>query len=587
MGKLKARTKLSILLVIPSILFSVATLFLAKGYLFDFFRETQQDSLKRVSAQIVHSLKGSIDQVNMLALDIEKRIQQDNSPENIRAVIDIITGNRSDFIRGITYLDETGTLMGSPDIYWEFFGEAEKKVIEKSVHKNEVGVYWSPHFYSLINRGNSSNPASIATKAIYNGKRYMGTLAIVVDLDKFISNTVITGGNYEIRTLLYDADGSLADRLDYQHFDENNQPLMQSEPELQTYASAQDWLAGRRMYYSVSEMAYHPGWKILVIGDVQKLESKFAPFSNNFAIVILFGVAGLFCIYFLVMWWFTKPLIHLIKGIRRVGTGDFEYRLDLKRKDEFGAVADELNRMSELIKNLILELNASNEKKRDYDFQVLLSQINPHFLYNTLNSIDMMMDTSSRKEVHRAMDLLVSLLKYGLDKNAPLRTLQEEFSYIETYVEILKIRYGCRFTCSLELPAGLRDVPVLKLLLQPLVENAVFHGLHPLKDRQGLLTLCVWKEDEVLLAEVSDNGVGMEEETVRNLLRTDQNGRTSIGIRNVHERIQLYYGETSGLEIVSRKGRGTTVIARIHPRWGKSLPEAVPQASTGRSQNDG
>ncbi len=575
MFKLQARTKLVILLVIPSIIFSFVIIHIAKGYLSDFFRQTQLDALKRVSEQIVYSLKGSIDQVNMLALDLEQRILQDNSADNVLDIIDIMTRNRSDFIRGIAYLSSKGEVMGYPEVYWEFFGEEEEKIINLSVHKNEMGVYWSPHFYSLINLGNSYNPASIATKAVYGKTGYAGTIAIVVDLDKFVSNTAIIGGNYEIRTLLYDADNTLADKVNAQNYLFNNESKLQSEAELQTYDSAVAYLNEKKLYYSVSEMAYHPGWKIMVIGDVQKLESKFTPFNNSFVIILVFGVAGLFCIYFGIMWWFTRPLVKITRGIRRVGTGDFDYRIEMKRGDEFGKVAEELNRMSETIKNLIRELNLTHEKKRNSDFQVLLSQVNPHFLYNTLNSIDMMVDVGKKSDVHRALEILVSLLKYGLDKRTQLRTLREEFDYIRKYVEILKIRYGSRFEYEMELPDALAETQILKLLLQPLVENAIFHGLHPVKDRRGVLSLKAGEGGGTLFIEVRDNGVGIPGDAIRDILEGKAAGGgdrekkpgtgTGIGVANVNERIQLYYGKSFGLDIKSSLDRETVVTVRIPP----------------------
>ena len=575
MFKLQARTKLVILLVIPSIIFSFVIIHIAKGYLSDFFRQTQLDALKRVSEQIVYSLKGSIDQVNMLALDLEQRILQDNSADNVLDIIDIMTRNRSDFIRGIAYLSSKGEVMGYPEVYWEFFGEEEEKIINLSVHKNEMGVYWSPHFYSLINLGNSYNPASIATKAVYGKTGYAGTIAIVVDLDKFVSNTAIIGGNYEIRTLLYDADNTLADKVNAQNYLFNNESKLQSEAELQTYDSAVAYLNEKKLYYSVSEMAYHPGWKIMVIGDVQKLESKFTPFNNSFVIILVFGVAGLFCIYFGIMWWFTRPLVKITRGIRRVGTGDFDYRIEMKRGDEFGKVAEELNRMSETIKNLIRELNLTHEKKRNSDFQVLLSQVNPHFLYNTLNSIDMMVDVGKKSDVHRALEILVSLLKYGLDKRTQLRTLREEFDYIRNYVEILKLRYGSRFEYEMELPDALAETQILKLLLQPLVENAIFHGLHPVKDRRGVLSLKAGEGGGTLFIEVRDNGVGIPGDAIRDILEGKAAGGgdrekkpgtgTGIGVANVNERIQLYYGKSFGLDIKSSLDRETVVTVRIPP----------------------
>lgn len=431
---------------------------------------------------------------------------------------------------------------------------------------SSIGVYWSKHFYSLINQGNSYNPASIVVKSVYDKKEYIGVIAIVVDLNRFLSNTAIYGGNYEIRTLLYDMDNTLADMLNSQVY-LNRPSMLISEDELQTYQSALEYLDKKGFYYSVSAMSYHPDWKVVAIGDVQKLESKFKPLNNSVLIVIIFGIAGLFCIYLAVLWWFTRPLIQLSKGIRQVGSGDFDYRIQMKRKDEFGNVADEFNRMSKMIKNLIRELNLANEKKRESDFKVLLSQVTPHFLYNTLNSIDMMVDVSPREDVHKAMEMLVSLLKYGLDKRDQLCLLQDEFDYIKKYIRILEFRYGSRFEYEVEGPGDLGGIKILKLILQPLVENAIFHGLHPLKDRKGSLKIHAWKENDLLVIEICDNGVGIPKDVLQGLLdekKPRENSRsTGIGLMNVHERIQLYYGPEYGLTITSTSNAGTAVLIRI------------------------
>ncbi len=564
--KLHARTKLVILLIIPSITFSLLIVNLSGKYLSDFFRGTQQETLSKVSEQITHSLKGSIDQINILAVDLEQRILTVRDKSDIREIIDILSKNRTDFIRGIAFVDINGTAVGSPRIYWDYFSEKEKSIIEDNRQKKSFGVYWSNHFYSLISQGNPYNAASIVVKPVYKDKQYAGSIAIVVDVNKFLSNTAIYGGNYEIRTLLYDRDNSLADTLNPQSYLEGNNRFI-SEDNLQSFESAIGYLDQNDFYYSVSSLPYHPYWKVVTIGNVQKLESKFKPLNNSVLIVLLFGITGLFFVYLIVLWWFTKPLVQMSRAIWQMGVGNFDYKISMKRNDEFGRVAGEFNRMSGLIKDLFQKLNEANEKKRESDFQALMSQVNPHFLYNTLNSIDIMVDASSKQDVHNAMEMLINLLKYSLNKEGRMSTLEDEFHYIRNYITLQKIRYGNRFEFDIMEPGELSGVKILKLILQPLVENSIFHGLNPLIGRKGYLKIEAWKDKKDLLIKVSDNGVGIPEEALNQVLSGEKvyrsSSSTGIGLVNVHERIQLYYGEEYGLTVKSILDAGTEIIIKV------------------------
>lgn len=248
--------------------------------------------------------------------------------------------------------------------------------------------------------------------------------------------------------------------------------------------------------------------------------------------------------------------------------GNLDYSFPIDRKDEFGELALEINRMLRRIKQLIYDLRETEEKKRRADFQVLLSQINPHFLYNTLNTIDMLIDFGDKRELHQVMLVLTRLLKYGLDRSTDLRPLREELHNISDYLYILSVRYGNRFTFEVADPGELAEVPVLKLVLQPIVENAVFHGIHPLVDRPGKLAVSVISQGNDIEIRIADNGVGMTPEKmaeIKQLLKEEGTGKgQSIGLFNVHKRIQLYYGMNYGLHIEPGITVGTTVIVKLN-----------------------
>lgn len=560
----KTRTKLIVLLVIPSVIFSVILLSVFQMYLKNFLRETQENSMQRISEQMMYSLKGSMDQITILVLDLEQKVLKNNNDDNIKEIMDVLSKNRSKYIRGICFMSQDGETIGYPEVYWDMFAEREKKIIEENKRNSSIGIFWSLHFYSDISTGSFYNPASLVTKNVYKDKKYIGTIGLVVDIRNFLTTSAVYGGIYEIRTLLYDRNDILADSYDTQAY---LHEASETEAEFKNFNSALKTLAKSNNYYTVSTMTYHPGWKIILMGDMQKLEKPFEPINTTIILVLMVGIAILFFIYLGIMWWFTRPLIQLSKGIYKVGKGNFDYRIEIKRKDEFGKVADEFNRMSELTKGLIEELTLVHEKKRQSDFNVLLSQVNPHFLYNTINSLDMMIDFSPKQEIHKAFNVLVGLLKYGLDKRSQLSTLKEEFEQVKRYIYIQSIRYGDKFELTVEDPGELQQCKIIKLILQPIVENAIFHGLHPLRDRKGRLVVSAEQSGKDLLIKVEDNGVGIPDEYLSGLFKGIQVKKeiqsTGIGIVNVHERIQLYYGTDYGLEIKSDLSAGTLVILKL------------------------
>ncbi|MCX7841929.1 MAG: histidine kinase [Clostridia bacterium] len=562
-----ARIKLIAILVASSLVFYVFIIQLSKLYLTDFFRQTQNEALDGIAEQVMHSVKGTINQINTLMLDVEKRILQNPDSESVKNITEILGRNRSEYIRGIAFIKKNGVVSGYPEIYWEHFAQKELSIISDYLGSKAEGILWSHFFYSNISDKSGYKPSSAIVKQIItsNGEK-IGIIAMVVDVESLLDKSSVYGGNYKINTLIYDSKGRLAETfVSYMH---GKEVKGVHEEELQNYDKAIDFLKKQMVFYSVSAMNFYPEWKIITIGDVNKLESRFKPLENGLFIVLLYGIFGLICISFIVSWWFTKPLLELSRGIKSIGEGNLDYRIEIKRQDEFGRVASEFNRMAHLTKQMIEEIDIMHERKRQAELNVLISQLNPHFLYNTLNCIDVMVDISPKEDVHKVMRVLTELLKYGLDKNRFLTTLKEEFEYIKKYLYIQSVRYQDRFEFNVEdLLGEIGEIKVLKLIFQPIVENAIFHGLHPLKVRKGKLGICARRIDDILYITVKDNGIGMSQEMVNNLFKNESTNSkldtTGIGIKNVHDRIRLYYGEKYGIKVESCQNEGTEVVLKM------------------------
>lgn len=564
--------RIVVLLTVPCVVFTVLLVFLSRSYLYDFFEGIQRDSMQKTTNQIAFSLQGSIQQTENMLLNLEPYCLEgaSGSYPDLAKELDVIYKYRKSYLDGVVFLGADKTVVGVPTTYW-YFGDAEKKIIAEMVRKNPKGLSWSTHFYSNIawdgNSGSHYVPLDLVALPIYKGGAYRGVLAAVVDLSKMVSSLSIYSNDYSLNTYIYEETGALADQLS---FVVGNTylliPVPEAAEELQNLTTAKQFLAKKNRYSAYCKIELNPYWTVLTVGNIDVLEKGFQPFNQNFSLMLVGSFTALLVIYiFVIQWWFTRPLCQLSTAIQKVGGGDFDYRIEINRKDEFGKVADEFNHMSKLVKDLVSKLHAADLHIRQSDVAFLLSQINPHFLYNTLDAIDIMVDVSSKEEVHQALGELVTLLRYGLRKNQ-VSQLEDEFEYIRNYLELLKLRYGSNlFEYHLEEGEGTGRVKLLKLLIQPIVENAVFHGFHPLKGRKGFLEIRSWLDGGDLRISVTDNGVGMPERKLQSILqgRAGEPKTGGIGIANVDERIRLYYGPQYGIRIASEEGIGTRVVIRV------------------------
>jgi len=224
------------------------------------------------------------------------------------------------------------------------------------------------------------------------------------------------------------------------------------------------------------------------------------------------------------------------------------------------------------IEQLIDEVAKQEKKKKDAEIRVLQNQLSPHFLYNTLNSIRWMAMIQKQDNIKEMVDSLNALLTYALRGSGDPVSLADEIAILRNYVAIQKVRYQ-HFEFSTNVPDGLERVEVLKFLLQPLIENALIHGLAP-SERPGEITVSAASEGDQLFVTVEDNGVGMQSEKVEALVSGLSAPPTDrLGVRSVHERIQLHYGKSYGLTIRSEPGAGTSVTVKVPLRIGETTVE--------------
>ncbi|WP_238915895.1 sensor histidine kinase [Clostridium sp. YIM B02555] len=269
---------------------------------------------------------------------------------------------------------------------------------------------------------------------------------------------------------------------------------------------------------------------------------------------------------------FTRSIVNPIKKLKKLmkkaQEGDLTVTFNAKYNDEIGELGGSFNTMVKEISNLINLVQVEEKKKRIAEMNVLQAQIKPHFMYNTLDTIRWMAEEHNEEDIIEIIEAFTNLLRISLSKGKEIISVNEELSHIKSYLTIQKIRYEDKLDYEIQVDDNMLEYKLIKLILQPLVENAIYHGI---KEKRGSGRILIKGEikENTLIFTISDNGKGMEEELLNKInymLRNGNEKKNEIGygIFNVNERIKIIYGDEYGLQYESIYGEGTTVLLK-HP----------------------
>lgn len=265
----------------------------------------------------------------------------------------------------------------------------------------------------------------------------------------------------------------------------------------------------------------------------------------------------------------TKPIRTLCDKTAMVAKGDFTTRITCENQDELSILSDSFNDMAFKLEQQVKDIKLEEENLRHMESKLLQAQINPHFLYNTLDTIIWLIEVDKNKE---AIDMVVSLSEFFrivVSKGKDFITIREEEIHIKSYLQIQQSRYKDILDYEINIPEELYGYQILKLTMQPLVENSIYHGVKMLRAR-GKITVTGEITDEVICFHVIDNGIGMDEQELSALRKEiempSSKQSSGFGLANVNKRIKLNYGSIYGLDIQSKKGEGTDITIKIPAR---------------------
>ena len=260
----------------------------------------------------------------------------------------------------------------------------------------------------------------------------------------------------------------------------------------------------------------------------------------------------------------TQPIIRLKNTIKRVGEGDLQAKVDIRSEDEVGILAREFNKMVKKISELMRKNITAEQQKKKYEMALLHEQINPHFLYNTLESICGLAELGKTEDIIYVVEELALFYREILSEGSMVVAFKDEFMITERYLNIMKARYGEQLAYQFDIDPQVYQYYTLKLMIQPLVENAIYHGLKYIRDKGMIRIEGAIDKDGDINIRIIDNGIGIKPEAIKRIFdKKETNVQKNFGLKNIDERIKLYFGPGYGLTIRSEYNEGTTVLITL------------------------
>ncbi len=334
-----------------------------------------------------------------------------------------------------------------------------------------------------------------------------------------------------------------------------------------TDGSHQETFGGTRREVTVKTVGY-TGWKLVGVVPSENLWDNYGQLVLFFLFVVLFSVFLLVFVNLRLSEWITAPVKKLDRAVKELEHGSTEVDFDVGGPGEMEHLSHSVRSMVSTMRHLMDDIIEQEEQKRRSELEVLQSQINPHFLYNTLDSVIWMTENGRTDDAVVMLTSLARFFRISLSRGSSIIPIRDELEHARHYLTIQKMRYKNKFSATITAEDDVESLCTIKLIVQPILENAIYHGM-AYADGDGEITVRAFRDGGDVLIEVSDNGPGMPEEVVESLLNPNGPAAAAgakgsgIGFRNVHRRIRLTFGADYGLTIFSEPDDGTTVRIRL------------------------
>ena len=378
------------------------------------------------------------------------------------------------------------------------------------------------------------------------------------NITDILSNILMTGNSY---LYLTNEDGEIIyhpkqELIESGYFQEKKIDLHKSE-------DSRYLKVGDEEEYFIKTIGY-TGWKI--VGVVKNEEISLNSFKSGLLItfLLLFFLSVMAFINMYLSKRLSAPMQRLEEAVNKIEAGDLDTCIEPSGFYEVWHLGRAISDMQDTLKQLMDDIVAEHEAKRRSELMVLQNQINPHFLYNTLDIIVWMIENEKREEAVEVVTALARFFRISLSNGKTIIPVEDEIEHVRNYLMIQERRFKNRFSYTLDVEEGLGQYGTIKLILQPIVENCIYHAME-FMDGDGVIQVSARKEEETILFTVRDNGCGMTEDVVEQIMagKKVSKGKGGVGLQNVQERLQLVFGDGFGMMIRSEPDEGTEVNIRI------------------------
>lgn len=338
------------------------------------------------------------------------------------------------------------------------------------------------------------------------------------------------------------------------------------------YIEENEWYSVMRIentnYIKLESTLDKYGWSIIEEIPSNVIKQPIKQITEKFILTLTLVIIVSFIIIYKLSIWITKPVINMKNTMKQVMDGNLNLKVEVDRNDEIGSLEESFNNMIKWLEESIEEIKEQEKQKRIAELSFLQAQINPHFLYNTLSGVRFLVSMNKNEKAEEMLFKFTKLLRNILPKASELICLNEEIEIVADYIELQKIRYPNLFEVDISIQESIKNIKVPALILQPVVENAIFYSIDN-EGKKGKIRIIGYSEEDKIIIEVIDNGKGMSNRQINDVFKNKE-AMNRVGLINVHERIQLNYGKMYGIEIISEKGKGTR-IRYILPKRGDTI----------------
>ncbi|MDU5110654.1 MAG: sensor histidine kinase [Clostridium sp.] len=577
--KLKEYYKKASIQYIISISFTivaVAGMIVVGGALYLRFLNSTEEVVSKNNQTIIEQVNLNLDSYLRNMMKISDTIyyraikKTDMAVENIKKEMDLIYEANKDNLISITLFSEYGEIIDSYPLQQlkSNIDPRDNDWFQNAKNKKENLHFSTPHVQNLFYDPNYKYTwvvsLSRAVEITKSGKTSSGVLLVDMNfsgIEQICKNVEVSKNGY---VYLIDTDGEIIyhprQQLIYSNLiTENNYEAAKFED-----GNHIENFEGNKRLVTVKTVGY-TGWKLVAISPMSDVTAGYYEFRVFAIFIMIFAIFILISINMFVSSRIANPIRALEKAVKEFENGVVSLNIPENGSYEIQhlakAIKSMVNQMNLLMENIMVE----QEAKRKSELNALQAQINPHFLYNTLDSIIWMIENENYDGSIVMVTALARFFRISLSKGKNVITVRDELEHARNYLTIQNIRYKNKFSYSIEFDEETLNLTSIKLIIQPLIENAIYHGMEYMSG-EGDILVKSYKKNEDLYIDIIDNGLGMLQEVADKLLTEEVNNQqrkgSGIGLKNVHERIKLYFGEEYGLEIYSEPDEGTTI--RIH-----------------------